>query len=233
MKNILITGATSGIGLETARLLCDTDKVYAVGRDTSKPGAVSDNYIPVSFDLSKTERLPELYDTLKKAGMSCPDVIIFSAGVASYGLHESVPDKEISAMTRTNLESPMLMSGRYLPGMKQRGSGHIIFISSVTANEASPHAAAYGATKAALSAFSESLFQESRKHGIRITCIEPDLTGTALYRNADFSPDPDACLLPEQIAKAVKYIIDSPPGTDVTSITIRPQYNRIIKKQGG
>ena len=103
-------------------------------------------------------------------------------------------------MVRTNLELPLLLSNLLLRDLK-KSKGYLLQISSVTALKNSPHGCAYGATKAGLTAFSRSLFDEARKYGVKVTVIHPDMTQTKLYRNADFTAAEDlqASLLPEDV----------------------------------
>ena len=114
--------------------------------------------------------------------------------------------------------------------MKQRKSGHIIFLSSVTAKKSNTYGCAYGATKAGLLSFANSLFDEVRKNGIKVTTLLPDMTQTNLYRNADFTADESACLFPEDIADTISYILSCGDHLNVTELTIQPQKHRIQKK---
>ena len=108
----------------------------------------------------------------------------------------------------------------------------VINIASVTANQSNPHGASYGATKAGLLSFGKSLFDEVRKHGVKVTTILPDMTDTNLYRNADFeaSKEENARLLPQDVADAVRFILSSDPHMVITEFTVRPQLHRIEKK---
>jgi hypothetical protein len=109
-----------------------------------------------------------------------------------------------------------------------------INISSVTADKDSVFGCAYAATKAGLSHFSDSLFEEVRKSGVGVTVIQPDLTRTEFYDHLDFEPDPDpwAAIWPEQVADHVAYVIDTPDNMSVGKITLRPQINKIRRKTG-
>ena len=91
------------------------------------------------------------------------EVLVNEAGVGHYGLHEELTPKKIQALVRTNLEIPLLLTNRLLRVLK-KNHGYIINISSVTAKQSSPHGCAYAATKAGLSSFGKSLFEEARKY---------------------------------------------------------------------
>ena len=127
----------------------------------------------------------------------------------------------------------MILTQQLLRGLK-RQKGTIINISSVTASQANPHGCAYGATKAGISSFTKSLFEEARKYGVRVASICPDMTKTELYRNADFTvgEEVESYLLPEEVAQAVEFILNQREGLVVTELTLRPQLHRIQKKKG-
>ena len=235
---ILLTGASSGIGMKIASLLAVRGwEVWGIGRDFSKTDRTlltAPHFHSVSCDLLiKEERDAALRMiramAAKEGGIN---VLINNAGAAWYGLHENVSPESISAMVRTNLEVPMILTGSFLRDFKRDG-GIVINIASVTGEEyASPHGAAYGATKAGLLSFGRSIFEEARKCGVRVTTVMPDMTDTELYRHADFACDPDegAHLLPETVAEAVLYVLSQPDGVVVPEIMLRPQLRRIRKK---
>ena len=131
-------------------------------------------------------------------------------------------------MVRTNLEIPMILTCQLLRELK-KNKGYVINISSVTASGTNPHGCAYGATKAGISSFSRSLFDETRKYGVKVVTISPDMTKTNLYRNADFTvgDEPESYLLPEEVAKAVEYVLSQRDGLIVSDITLKPQLHRI------
>ena len=102
----------------------------------------------------------------------------------------------------------------------------------MTASRSNPHGCAYGAAKAGLASFSHSLFDETRKYGIKVVTIFPDITQTNLDRNADFreGDETESYLLPEDVADAVEWILSQREGVIVTDITLKPQIHRIKRK---
>ena len=157
------------------------------------------------------------------------DILVNCAGCAYYGVHGQITSDEISEMVRVDLELPMLLTRQFLPGLREN-KGIIVNIASVTATRVNTHAACYGAVKAGLRSFGRSLFEEERKNGVRVVTVCPDLTDTALYRNADFAPDSESCLTADEVAGAVMNAILAPDGVVISELEIRPQYNRIVKK---
>ncbi len=155
MKTAIVTGATSGIGLEIAKKLSESSyKVLGLGRDISKVSFASDNLCLNSCDLLNCKEVKKFFSFSKDHfGTPAPDVLVLSAGIGHYGLHETIEESKITNLVNTNLTASMLFVSEYISYMKQRGSGHIVFISSVTAEEVNPHGAAYGAAKAGLTSF--------------------------------------------------------------------------------
>lgn len=229
---VLITGASSGIGQAIAGGLLERGhRVVGIGRDFSKSSLLEHkNFTAIQYNLMKTDDLPNLIGDLVKDGDF--DVLINNAGVAYYGTHENITPRMVSEIVRTNLEVPMILSSLCLKSMKTKGFGMIINVSSVTAERVNTHGCCYGASKAGLTSFSNSLFEEARKSNIKVVDIRPDMTDTELYRNADFTicPDEDAHLSPEDVAKAVMFAVDSADDFVVTELVIRPQKHRIDKK---
>lgn len=227
MKKAIVTGASSGIGREIALRLTNLGyEVYGFGRSFEG----GEPFHPIPGDLLDT---PAVLSKVKKINRQKEVFLLVNcAGAAYYGLHEELSPEKIAEMTRTNLELPMILTQQLLRTLKQN-HGTIINISSVTAVSSNPHGAAYGATKAGLSSFSRSLFDEARKYGVKVTAILPDLTKTNLYRNADFttSEDPQCTLTPKDVADAVEYVVSQPEGVVVSEIVIRPQKHRIAKKE--
>ena len=232
MKTVLLTGASSGIGRAAGlRLASEGYEIYGLGRNFDTSFTYPDNFHCFTCDITDTKAL---LSTLKQiqtlSGSPAPDILIHSAGVGYYGLQETLEEEDIQQMIRTNLEAPILLTTKILPYMKQRKQGHIFFLSSVTARKNNTYGCAYGATKAGLLSFASSLFDETRKNGIKITTLFPDMTKTNLYRNADFTADEEACLFPEDIADTISYILHAGEHLNVTELTIQPQRHRIQKK---
>lgn len=235
-KNILLTGASSGIGRAILnRLLADGYTVYGVGRffspETEPASADFSNpaCIKIEMDMTRTGPFYEYIRNLARTVEFCG--LINNAGVGYYGLHETLSPAKIHEMVTVNLEVPMVLTQLLLRNLK-KNQGHIIDISSVTARQSNPHGCAYGATKAGLTSFTGSLFDEARKYGVHVTAIHPDMVKTNLYRNADFCEGEaqDTYLTPEQVAEAVAYVLNAPKTMTVSDVTLRPQKHQIRKK---
>ena len=229
-KTALVTGASSGIGKAIAALLLEEDwEVYGIGRDFSDCDLINHpRFISGQFDLLDEEKLTSFLNQLPLSSLK---LLVNNAGAAWYGMHETISDRQIETMVRTNLELPMKLTARLLRSLRDN-HGTIINIASVTALQTSTHGAVYGALKAGLLHFSRTLFEENRKAGLKVSVILPDMTDTDLYRNADFTADTaEGCSLsPQEVAETVRFILQQPEGTLVSELVIRPQYHRIKKK---
>ncbi len=241
-KNIaVVTGASSGIGQAVSRKLCEAGyEVYGFGREFEKKEGIrlaaweaseeiKERFHTVVCDLLEEDTVLQKLEQIMKMGDV--RVLVNNAGVGYYGIHEELNPKKIREMVRTNLEIPMLLSWRLLRTLKAE-KGALVFISSVTAEKSNPHGCAYGATKAGLTSFAHSLFDEARKYGLRVIQIKPDMTQTNLYRNANFREDEDimAYLEPGEVAEAVLWALEKREGLVVSDITLKPQLHRIRKE---
>ena len=225
----IVTGASSGIGLAVSRTLQRLGyEVFGTGRNFDAQ-AGEDDFHKIVCDILDTEKMCGIVKEI--ARRHHVTVLVNNAGVAYYGLHEELNAEKIRQMVRTNLEAPMILTCQLLRELK-KNRGYVINISSVTAVGSNPHGCAYGATKAGLSGFSRSLFDEARKYGVKVVTISPDMTSTALYRNADFKEggEEQASLLPEEVARAVEFVLSQRDGLVVSDITLKPQLHRIVRK---
>ena len=229
-RSVLVTGASSGIGRAIALALLEGGyEVYGVGRDfggTCWPAG----FHPIAVDMQRTGAFYEhIRQLLKKISLFA---LINNAGVGYYGLHETLNASKIHEMVTINLEVPMVLTQLALRDLK-KNQGYLISISSVTAKQTNPHGCAYGATKAGLSSFCASLFEEARKYGVHVCTVHPDMVKTNLYRNADFCEGADAAayLEPEAVARAVCHVLSAPDTMTVTDITLRPQKHQIRRKK--
>ena len=230
MKAAIITGASSGIGLEISKVLVKNQyKVFGFGRDFSGMDFKAENFIPVNCDVMNTSYLCNKIKKIRKEEEI--HVLVNNAGVGYFGPHEEQNTKKIQEMVTVNLEVPMILTQILLRDLK-KNSGYVINISSVTAKKTNTHGCAYGATKAGLTSFSQSLFDEVRKYGVKVTAIHPDMTKSNFYRNADFceGEKEDTYLLAKEVAATIDMILNQREGSVISEITLQPQRHQIAKK---
>ncbi|AUG58459.1 MAG TPA: SDR family NAD(P)-dependent oxidoreductase [Ruminiclostridium sp.] len=230
MKTAILTGSSKGIGKALLKRLLSLDyKVYGLSRTPQSP---MENFIPVECDLLDTDKLIETIKSIEKKEPNI-HLLVNNAGVGFFGPHEEINVKNIQTMLRTNLEVPIILTHLLLRTLK-KNKGMIISISSVTAKKVSTHGCAYSASKAGLTHFYTSLFEEVRKTGVKITTIHPDMTKSNFYDNSNFiydEDDDDSVLLEEQIADTLEYALTASKNLVVNDITLRPQKNKIKRKE--
>lgn len=229
MKKALVTGATSGIGHAIVEKLLEIGYfVYGVGRDFSKVN-FGENFEGIQCDLFKYQNIESMIRELRKKAEI--DLLINSAGVGYFGPHEEINASKLHKMITLNLEAPIILTQLLLRDLK-KNKGTIINISSITAKKSSVFGCAYSATKAGLGHFSESLFDEIRKTGVKVVCIYPDITKTPFYDDLNFSQgeDPQSYILPECVAGGVETILSQRDGTVITQLLLQPQKHMIKRK---
>lgn len=228
-KIALVTGASRGIGEEICkRLLTLEYHVIGISRSIEKKNFLHDNFTALQADLSKESNTLALCDTLKKENIS---LLVNAAGFGRFEPHEELSPKIITSMSFLNLTAPMLLTHALLRTLK-KNSGYIINITSIEAIRASKFAGVYSASKAGLKAFSDALFEETRKSELSITTINPDMTQSSFYDALRFetSAKEDEKLLVSDIADAVEHILSMRKGAVVSDYTIRSLKFGISKK---
>lgn len=225
VKKALVTGASAGIGRAIAHVLIEEGyEVTGIGRRFEE--AESRMFHPAVLDLQDEKAVRTFMHEFDEHSLQ---VLVNCAGSAYYGMHEEISEAMIHEMVHVDLEVPMVLCGRYIRTLR-KNQGTIINVSSVTALDGAPHAAAYGAVKAGLLSFTRNIMKENRKFGMKAVSILPDLTDTDLYRNADFEPKEGCSLSSEEAAEAVRWILED-ENRIVEEVVLRPQYNGITRKR--
>jgi short-subunit dehydrogenase len=175
MKRVaLVTGASSGIGKATAKLLVeDGFIVYGASRRLEKMSELKDIgvkllMLDLANDTSIVNGVTEILDNEKRI-----DVIVNNAGYGSYGALEDVPMEEARYQFEVNIFGLARLTQLLTPTMRSQGSGKIINISSIGGSGGEPHGAWYHATKYALEGLSDCLRMELTQFGIDVVIIKP------------------------------------------------------------
>lgn len=194
MAVVLITGCSSGIGLETALAFARRgDTTYASMRNPSKADALQSRADAegltvhvVTLDVTDDESVAAAVAAIEALHGGI-DVLVNNAGVGYGGAVETIPTERARALMETNVWGPVRTARAVLPAMRSRGSGVIINVTSVAGRvPGSPHNAFYCASKHALGTLSESLFWEVQPFGVRVACIEPGFFATEIFANSDW-----------------------------------------------
>lgn len=172
----LITGASSGIGLVTAKALHRAG--YRVFGTSRKAPASIDGITMLTCDVTNEASVKNMVaEVLKQAGRI--DLLVNNAGIGLLGAAEESSTAQAQALFDVNVFGITRVTNAVLPTMRSQKQGRIVNISSVLGLIPSPYNALYAATKHALEGYSESLDHELRTFGIRVVLVEPGFTRTS------------------------------------------------------
>jgi NAD(P)-dependent dehydrogenase (short-subunit alcohol dehydrogenase family) len=190
MANVLITGCSSGFGFEAALVFArHGDRVLATMRNPADGTALVDTARTEGLHL-EVLRLDvcdasSIAAALAAASAAGPlDVLVNNAGIELRSAIEDASDEDVRRQFDTNVFGPLRLIRAVLPGMRTRGAGTIVNVSSIAGIVARPYGGLYAASKHALEAISEALYFEVQPFGVRVVLIEPGQYGTRLLDNA-------------------------------------------------
>ncbi len=182
-KNVVITGASQGIGAALAREFADAGgRVILAARSVDKLEALAAETGGVAHpvDLLDPEQTERFIDDVEAAHGQI-DVLVNNAGLDSSRPAAAEDVETIRRVTRLNLEAPMVLTRQVLPGMLERGSGHLVYLSSLAGTASFPTMSHYAATKSATINFAGSVRWEVRKHGVGVTVVAPGPVDTEMW----------------------------------------------------
>ncbi len=209
MFNVLITGSSSGIGLETANVL--RQKGYNVFQ-TGRRNLNIDDYF--NIELSCFEHAKMLYEkVIEKFGSI--DILINNAGEYFYSPIERVQPYDIERVMMLNLSIPYYLSSLCVSQMKEKRFGRIINISSISASVGEANASLYAATKAGMYGMTKSLALELAQYNITVNCISPGWVETALMNEINEEDKAEILdvvpqrrfIQPIEISNLIRYLI--------------------------
>lgn len=233
-KVVLITGASSGIGEGTARVLGAAGARVVLGarridrlRKLAEEIEAGGGRVRTrALDVTKLDDV-KAFAAFAEAEFGPVDVLVSNAGVMPLSPLSALKVEEWDWMIDVNIRGVLHGIAAVLPGMEARGAGHIVNVSSVGGFVVQPTAAVYAATKFAVRAISEGLRKESAK--VRCTCVYPGVVESEL---ANTISDPVArermvgyrkmAIQPDAIGRAILYAIEQPDDVDVNEIVVRP-----------
>ena len=195
MANVLITGTSAGIGLETALVLARAGhRVFATMRSLERGSrlraAVETERLPVSLltmDVDSDESVDAATSAVRTE-IGCVDALVNNAGIERAGSIEGLTLDDFKATMETNYFGALRTIRAWLPEMRSRRSGCIINISSVAGKIACSPLGPYTASKFALEALSEVLAQEVQPFNVRVAIVEPGIIDTRMARRIEHAP---------------------------------------------
>ena len=184
MKTVLITGASSGIGLEFAEIFAanknnlvlvarSADKLNLLAAQLTKQHSISVTVI--AADLSKMEAVQQVYDTCQAKNLQI-DYLVNNAGFGDFGFFIESNWQKTEQMIDLNIKSLTFITRLFAPAMAARKAGKILNVASTAAFQPGPTMAVYYATKAYVLHFSEALSNELKDQGVTVTCLCPGAT---------------------------------------------------------
>ena len=191
MRNVVVTGASRGIGLAIARKLAAAGyNVIGVARRESDEfknavrelGNGEGGLHFEAFDLSEIDAIPAFVKMLREK-FGAIYGLINNAGIGSEGLLATMHNSEIEALVRLNVLSPVILTKYVVRHMMADGEGRIVNMSSIIASTGYNGLSVYGATKAAATGFTRSLAREVGKLGITVNAIAPGFIATELTQS--------------------------------------------------
>lgn len=172
-KVVVITGASSGIGLSTAQLFAKNGyKVYGLSRRLYQ----TDSFTSIACDVCDTEKVRKTFEEIYLTEGRI-DVLINNAGMGISGAIEYLTEKDFDTVFSVNVKAVAMLSSLAIPYLR-RTKGKIINTSSVAAVVPLPYQACYSATKSAIESLSFALSQEVKSQGIKVVCVRPGDTKT-------------------------------------------------------
>jgi NADP-dependent 3-hydroxy acid dehydrogenase YdfG len=183
MSNIVITGATAGIGRASAILLASKGhRVFAAGRSEDALAELEKthgNITGVAMDVTEASSVAAAATRIHEAlEGKAPDVLVNNAGYALVGPLEAIPDEDWERQFQTNVLGLVRVTRAFLPGMRERRRGRIVNVSSVAGRVTLPFFGPYNSTKHAVESISDSLRHELHPHGVSVVVIEPGAVKT-------------------------------------------------------
>jgi NAD(P)-dependent dehydrogenase (short-subunit alcohol dehydrogenase family) len=221
----VVTGAGRGIGravaIELGRLGAHVVLAARSRRELEETaGAIGTNATVIPTDVRKKDDLQRLFEQANALGPV--DILVNAAGLGIFGPVAAFKDEDFDILIETNLRGIFFCSRFVLPSMMERKRGHIINVASIAGKVGSANRAVYCASKFGVVGFTESLAEEVRAYGVRVSVICPGSTDTRFSPSETSGKARDRMLKPEDIAHAVRMIVTQEPNSFISEIMMRP-----------
>lgn len=214
----MVTGSSSGIGLSLCRVLLDAGaEVYGLSR---RPTGIEDrSFSWLRADVTVDADVDRAFAAIfSRSGHV--DLLVNNAGFGFFGDVETIEPAEWRRLIDTNLTAAFLCTRKVVPVMKTRRSGMIVNIGSIAGKRGIKGGTAYCASKFAINGFSESLMEELRDFGIRVSCVNPGSVMTEFFGRAGLQPKKH--MQPDDLARMIVSLVETPDGMLPGELTVRP-----------
>jgi short-subunit dehydrogenase len=192
-KTVIVTGCSSGIGFELAKLLARSKRYRTIITARSRSIEIlrkafqeNENFLIRELDVTVPEQVLAVVEEASRH-FGQIDLIINNAGICYRGVVEHMDEQSEMDQIRTNYLGPIGFIRQVLPIMREQKSGCIVNVSSLSGNVPMPTMGSYSASKHALEAASEALWYEAHPYGIRIHCVQPGFVRSDSYMNVKLS----------------------------------------------
>lgn len=224
IKSALITGASSGIGLATSKLLLKNNyRVTGISRRGLVADLEDDRFTGIALDLCRLDKIDEQIGGLLKQWQF--DCFIHAAGYGEFGSIEQFSVSQIDQAIRVNLTSALVMSRLLVPAFRREKAGRIIFIGSESALSAGKKGALYSAAKFGLRGFCQALREDCASDGINVSLINPGMVRSPFFDGQSFGPGESSenAISIDDIAQMVLHILQSSPDIVFDEVNMSPR----------
>jgi short-subunit dehydrogenase len=226
--SIYITGASSGIGKETAIEFLKNDYFVAVSARRKDlldslmqySSSGDKNFLPIELDISGSKDVQKAVDKINR--IEPVNCLINNAGITNFNTAIENNFDDIKEIIDTNLSGSIYAIRSVLPGMLEQGHGTIINIISVAARKVFTNSGVYAASKAGLLAYANVVREEVRKYNIKIINILPGATKTPIWPNEALEKFSERMMSPADVAKFILQLYEINGTLIPEEITIRP-----------
>lgn len=229
-KVILITGGAQGLGEATARILVENGARVVVGdineknmdHLVAKVRGTGREIEGMYLDIASEKNIDEVMDRVsQKYGRL--DILINNAGIDVTKSVEEMSVEEFDRVLRINLRGPFVLSRAFFKAAAEHDApGHIVNITSTAAKRTWKNAAAYHASKWGLLGLSHALLTEGRSRNIRVTAVIAGGMRTPFILGRFPDTDPSTLQDPRNVAETIKFVLSSPPETNIAEIMVLP-----------
>jgi short-subunit dehydrogenase len=232
-KNILLVGATGGIGSKTAKLLAGSGaNLFLAGRNKDKLADVAKEcMVPpeqtFALDLSDPAQVNQLKEKYFSR-FAVIDILINAAGVGIIKPVDALSEADFMRSLQENLYAPFLLVKSFLPAMKELKTGLVINIPGVLGKVPMAGAAAYSASKYGLVGMMQSIREELKRTDIRITNLFLGGVDSAFWDNIDLKVQREKMIKAEEAARAIWFLCQQPAGAVVSEMVLQPFNHQAI-----